>query len=138
VSDQTVGQPAGALAVALAGVAAVVGWFGDISLARGTAAVIAGVGVCMLAMAYFISGVPMVDLGLVAAAPLVLAAGAALPNNGSHPSRQLAIRLMIVLFPLGIALGLAVAQFQREKAENSADPYSEARPVDVLRGPVFA
>jgi hypothetical protein len=42
----------------------------------------------------------------------------------------LAIRLVILLVPLGIALGLAVAQFRREAAEKSADPYSGAGAIE--------
>ena len=129
VADQTVGQAMGALAVALVGAAAVVGWFKDISLARGTAMVVAGVGVCAMAAAYFVSDVPMVDLVLVGVGPLVLAASVLLPNKGG-PSLRLAIRLVIVLIPLGISLGLAVAQFRREAAEKSADPYAGAGRVD--------
>lgn len=138
VADQTVGQAMGALAVALVGAAAVVGWFKDISLARGTAMVVAGVGVCALAAAYFVSDVPMVDLVLVGVTPLVLAVGALLPNKGAGPPLRLAIRLVIVLVPLGIALGLAVAQFRREAAEKSADPYSGAGQVEILKLPVIA
>jgi hypothetical protein len=124
VADQTVGQALGAMAVALAAAAAVVGWFGDVSLVRGTAVVVAGMGACALAAAYFVSDVPIVDLSLVAIAPLLLAGGIWLPMGNLRPWLRISIRLVIVLVPLGIALGLAVAQFQREALEKSSDPYS--------------
>jgi hypothetical protein len=122
VADQTVGQALGAMGMALAGAAAVVGWFGNISLARGTAAVIASVGICALAAAYFVSDVPILDLALVGVAPLLLAGSAWLPIRRRW--LRAVMRLVIVMVPLGVALALAVAQFQREAAERSADPYS--------------
>jgi hypothetical protein len=126
VADQTVGQALGAMAIALAAAAAVVGWFKSTSLGRGTSAVVAGAGVCALAAAYFVSGVPIVDLSLIVIAPLALAAGSWLPLKNRRPWLRVVVRLMIVLVPLIIALGLAIAQFRKEAAENSADPYALA------------
>jgi hypothetical protein len=126
VADQTVGQALGALATSLAAAAGVVGWFKQVSLARGTAVVISGVGVCALAAAYFVSGVPIADLSLIAITPLLLAAGRWLPGAKRRPWLHFAIRLSIVLVPLGVALALAVRQFQREAVEKSSDAYSVA------------
>jgi hypothetical protein len=125
VADQTVEQAMGALAMALAAAAGVVGWFKDVSLARGTAVVVAGVGVCCLSAAYFLSDVPILDLSLVGVAPLLLAASGWLPL-GKRPWLRVVIRLAIVLIPLGVALGLAAKQFRDEAAERSSDIYSVA------------
>jgi len=130
VADQTIGQALGALAVALGAAAAVVAWFKDKSLVRGTAAVVAGVGACSLAAAYFVSDVPIVDLALVAIAPPLLAASGWLPLGKGRPWLRVLIRLVIVLIPLGIALGLAVKQFREEAAERSSDPYSMVPQID--------
>jgi hypothetical protein len=71
-----------------------------------------------------------VDVSRLAVAPLLLAGGGMLPLKMTRPWVRVAIRLAIVLIPLGIALGLAVAQFRREEAEKSADPYSCGRRID--------
>ena len=88
--------------------------------------VISGIGACALAAAYFVSDVPILDLALIAVAPLVLAFGALLPLKKLRPWVGTIIRLCFVLIPLGIALAFAVRQFQREASEKSSDPYSTA------------
>jgi hypothetical protein len=138
IADQTTGQALGALAVALAAAAAVVWWFKDISLARGTAAVIAGVAVCALAAAYFVSDVPILDLALVAIAPVLLVASGWMPMNRARPWLRGLARLAILMVPLGVALALAIAQFQREAAERSADPYSMGPAFPSMSVPDFA
>jgi hypothetical protein len=132
VADQTVGQALGAAAVALAAATGVVACWPRVSLARGTAVVVAGLGVCALAAAYFVSDVPIIDLSLIAIAPLLLALGRWLPWT-KRPWLRLSVRMVIVLIPLGIALAQAVAQFQREAAEKSSDPYSLIPPPPPLQ-----
>lgn len=130
VADQIDGQALGALATALAG-AALAGLLAKIPFTRGMAVVVSGIAVCALASAYFVSDVPMLDLGLVAIAPLLLFATRWLPLP-RRPWLRSAIRLIITLIPLLIALGLAVAQFKREAAENSSEEMSSLQPVTPI------
>jgi hypothetical protein len=130
VADQTVGQALGALAIAFAATVPVIAFFKDVSLARGTSALVAGVGVCALAAAYFVSDVPILDLSLIGIAPLVLVGSRWLPIK--KPWLRVSVRLVIVLIPLGVALVLAIQQFNREAAEKSADPYSLVSPSQTM------
>jgi hypothetical protein len=121
--EQTTGQAMGAMAIALSVAIVLMIWSGKASLKRGTAMVVAGLGVNALAAAYFISSLPLRYVLLLAFAPAMLWLGKIPAIHRLRPWMRVGVQIVLLLIPLGIAAVLAVQQAKRDAAIEG-DPYT--------------
>lgn len=123
--EQTTGQAMGAMAIVFAVAAVLTGWSRQASVRRGTAMVVAGIGVSALAGSYFISSLPLQYLLILVFAPATLWIGRIPVVRRLRPWMRVVVQLVLLLIPLGIAAGLAIAQAKRDATVGS-DPYTSA------------
>ncbi len=121
--EQTTGQALGAMAVALTVAVVLAAWARRASVERGTAMVVAGIGVSALAAAYFISSLPVQYVLILATAPVTLWVGRIPAIRRLRPWPRVMVLIGLLLIPLGIAAGLAIAQAKRDATLNG-DQYS--------------
>jgi len=121
--EQTTGQALGAMAIALTVAVVLAAWSRRASVERGTAMVLAGIGVSALAGEYFISSLPLQYVLLLAFAPATLWAGRVRPIRRLRPWLRVVVQLVLLCIPLCIAAALAIVQAQRDAALGS-DPYT--------------
>jgi hypothetical protein len=144
--EQTTGQALGALAIALTVAVVLAAWSRRASVERGTAMVLAGIGVSALAGEYFISSLPFQYVLLIAFAPVTLWAGRIPAVRRMRPWLRVVIQLVLLCIPLGIAAALAIVQAQKD-ATLGSDPYTlnskpaprDAEPVRIIlwSGPAY-
>jgi hypothetical protein len=127
--EQTTGQAIGAMTIAVGVAMVMMIWSGKASLARGTAMVVAGVGVSALAAEYFVSSLPLQFVLLLAFAPVMLWSGRVPAIRRMRPWRRTAVRFVLLLIPLGVAVVLAILQARRDATIGGGDPYSLAGPA---------
>jgi hypothetical protein len=121
--EQTTGQAMGAMALALTIAVVLAAWSRRASVERGTAVVLAGIGVTALFGEYFISSLPLQYVLLLGFAPATLWVGRIGFINRQRPWVRSIIQLILICIPLGIAAALAIAQAKRD-ATIGGDPYT--------------
>jgi hypothetical protein len=120
--EQTTGQALGAMTIALGVAVVLMAWSGKATAARGTAMVVAGIGVSALVAAYFISSLPLQYVLLLGIAPATLWIGRVPAIRRLRPTLRVIVQIAILLIPLVVAAVLAVLQ-ARHDATMGSDPY---------------